>query len=175
MSTRLRQVKVCVRCGNNYRPWRADASFCSRKCKDLHSRRGKFLRCETCGQKFWHMPSTGVGRFCSIACVDLTKLIDQRKWSLSKYGYLWMGHIKHPMSNASGSLLQHWYVLYEASRNKQLILELRKMRATVHHRNGKRDDNEPSNLEIRLRGGHPNGVGITEAKLLLRAQGYTVA
>lgn len=48
------------------------------------------------------------------------------------------------------------------------------MGATLHHINGKRDDNSPSNLQLRWPGRHPAGW-TTEAMIKILEQiGYTV-
>ena len=44
----------------------------------------------------------------------------------------------------------------------------------VHHINGKKDDNRPENLEIRMRANHPNGIGESDMAKTLTGLGYTI-
>lgn len=48
----------------------------------------------------------------------------------------------------------------------------RNRRWTVHHINGKADDNRPTNLEWRRRAKHPHGIGLNDAIKILEANGY---
>ena len=101
--------------------------------------------------------------------------ISQRLWSPRKGGYQGMLKAEHPMSSKGKTLMRHWYVMYEATTNKPALIKLRQMRASIHHRNGNRSDNRLSNLDLRLPGNHPQGVGAKDAILLLKALGYQVA
>lgn len=65
-------------------------------------------------------------------------------------------------------------MLYNAASDKDAVVQLREIGATLHHKNGKRDDNRLENLEVRLPGRHPVGVAEEDAILVLRAKGYTV-
>ena len=139
----------------------------------------KFVRhCHNCKAKFHPWRRSKSNRFCSRRCFDLGRVltIDERTWSTSVDGYKIMTEAPpHPMLSPGRQLLQHWYVLYESSSDKDKLMELREQGATVHHRNGKRHDNRLRNLTIRLPSEHPKGTSEEDAILLLRALGYTVS
>ena len=46
---------------------------------------------------------------------------------------------------------------------------------TIHHINGKRNDNNVKNLEFRMKGKHPTGIGITDAIKILQINGYNAS
>lgn len=85
----------------------------------------------------------------------------EKRW-INNHGYVMVQRRDHPNSrNKSGSILEHRLVMSEKLG--------RPLRAdeNVHHINGERTDNRPSNLELWLRGQPP---GQRVADLLVWAQ-----
>lgn len=173
-------LRCCENCDKDFHG-RSAAKFCSHACVGESQRIRPVAKCETCGKRFQYVKSQRTGRFCSHRCWQDIKSrprlsIEERKWSKDPSGYLALHKVDHPMSSGkSRHLRQHWYVLYESSPNKSALVQLKDAGATIHHRNGKRDDNRIENLELRLRGQHPKGTGQEDAILLLKALGYTVS
>ena len=65
------------------------------------------------------------------------------------------GHIRY-RSGCFPLAFEHRIVYWQETDYDEKVLELLKSRkATVHHRNGIRDDNRPENLDLRLK--HPHG------------------
>lgn len=82
----------------------------------------------------------------------------------------------HPLASSTveGIVREHHLVVWQKSGYDPYILELLNDGAHVHHRNGKRDDNRSENLELRICGQHPRGVGESDMVRTLDALGYTV-
>lgn len=72
-----------------------------------------------------------------------------------KDGYVRVYWPEHPSANASGSVLEHRMVM-EAHLGRRLLRT-----ETVHHKNGQRDDNPISNLELWTKS-HPYGQRVTD-------------
>lgn len=63
----------------------------------------------------------------------------------------------HPGADKTGYLLEHRHVV------EQQIGRVLQSNERVHHKNGRRDDNRPENLELwRVKGKDPAGVRATD-------------
>lgn len=141
--------KPCVRCGVVFAPRAKRQAYCSEVCK-----RGS-ASCENCGKSFV-VGKKANGRFCCTRCFyDFTCPLG----TVSKHhsGYT---VIKVPQgtpgtlatgARAKNWMLHHRYVMQQVLGRALLPTE------HVHHKNGKRDDNRPENLELWKRS-HPQGV-----------------
>lgn len=175
-----RMTFICAVCGKEFTRSKSNAKYgnptwCSLKCMSIGMRKGEDRICEQCGKSFYAPPSDPQ-KYCGLDCkYEASRFsFDELKWSRTHEGYLRKSRCEHPLSNKSGTLLQHWWVVYEAADDKQAIIDLKKQKAIIHHRNGKRDDNRIENLELRLTGSHPRGVGEDEMVEFLHSIGYKV-
>lgn len=89
-----------------------------------------------------------------------------------KGGYLAMQRKGHPIADKHGRVLMHWWVMY--NHDPSFTVYAKKNRWTIHHKNGKRDDNARSNLEWRAPGQHARGLSFDDMIDALEAAGYTV-
>lgn len=88
-------------------------------------------------------------------------------------GYLSMVYPLHPLAT-NGRVYLHRWVIWQENGYSDKVLELLLNGAHVHHLNGKRDDNSPENLELRIDGRHPDGVGESDMVKTLAALGYKI-
>jgi hypothetical protein len=57
----------------------------------------------------------------------------------------------------------HWLVVYEHHPSgASFVVKLRQSGFTIHHKNGKRDDNRFDNLELRAPSRHPAGWSLEQ-------------
>ena len=132
-------------------------------------------KCEVCKSKI-----LGQGkRFCTLDCYYEYKNTIWRRneiiWHKDKDGYLrGSGGLSCPISDTRGRITQHWYNFAVAHDWANWIVEAHKMGASIHHKNGVRDDNRPENLELRMPGKHPRGWILEDIIEFLEAQGYKV-
>lgn len=113
------------------------------------------VACKSCGTKFWVTRSQrkvkGGGKFCSRECryAGSTAHKQRRTAQVTRHsaGYLLEFAPGHPRAS-HGRVLQHVLVA-EAMLGRPL-----NSGEEVHHRNGRRDDNQPWNLEVLRKGEH---------------------
>lgn len=117
--------------------------------------------------------NTWVGRFC-IQCNQfkqvrvsvLTHAYDTKQkasqrckecafpgWTITSNGYKQIRSTEHPMSTKDGYVLEHRLVMEEMLGRYLYPFE------TVHHKDGNRLNNDPSNLQLRT-GNHGAGVSL---------------
>lgn len=70
-------------------------------------------------------------------------------------GYIHLWKPEHPNANSDGCILEHRFVM------EQIIGRLLLPNETVHHKNGKRDDNRPENLEL-FASQHGKGQSVSD-------------
>jgi hypothetical protein len=130
--------------------------YCSFVCL-----RGGLAICEQCGAEF--SPSkNSAGRFCSTECHYESKVPTGSTYT-DPGGYVWEkvpkgtpGSGKTIQGNRERWMPQHRYVMQQMISRPLLDHE------SVHHRNGKRDDNRPENLELWKTKTHPYGVRVAD-------------
>lgn len=172
---RVRRIYICKECGDKFSSYPA-VDYC-KKCNIEKS------LCPICG-----VPVVGTKSkpriTCSFQCKQiwcssrrtakighhgLRKTGEPSNIKVENNGYILRYFPEHPMSTSRGYVLEHRMIM----ANK--IGRMLSSRESVHHVNGKKDDNRPENLEIRIRVNHPNGVGERDMVKTLQSLGYTIS
>lgn len=149
--------RACRYCGAIFKPARHKQMFCSPPCRDKgRSRRQpkpKPLRpCQQCGTEFealW----PGTARFCSKACRDTSLNVPVGSKRMNNTGYVLVRvQLDHPQASpkSNGWVLEHRLVMAD------LMGRPLRPHETVHHIDGNRTNNDPSNLQLR-QGKHGHG------------------
>lgn len=131
-----------------YRQPSSPQMYCSRACKDIASRVAVLLFvCEHCGSEFQVVPGLAkynANRFCSKACEGASRTqASLGKTYRTSDGYIVVFEPDHPCAQPStGRVMQHVKVVADTLGRPLQPNE------NVHHKNGKRDDNRPQNLEL---------------------------
>ena len=139
--------------------WGKDPMYCSMPCSDKGRRKDSDERnkgtCQLCGTEFYRSRKKGSGtiyreqKFCSHKCkhASLNKTAVDRfnrgeyGRHIKRHGYVW---ISVPAMNGQKKreMLEHRFIM-----ERKIGRKLRK-EETVHHIDGNRQNNDPSNLEL---------------------------
>ena len=111
-------VKKCDACGADFPVYKAGVRFCSRECSGLDLSSRQLGAANAAWKGGVHATRPSGG------------------------GYIKQMSKGHPFADAGGYVMQHRLVM-EAKLGRKLEAHER-----VHHKNGKRDDNRPENLEL---------------------------
>lgn len=140
-------TRVCEKCGTEYHPWKKNkpSKYCSRACAPAGRQPTRpDCKCEHCGVLFRPVNNFSQ-KYCSRKCYR-----DAGERFANKQGYA-VVYDKEHSTWPSGQVLEHRLVMAKKLGRKLEAHE------TVHHINGDKLDNSPSNLQIRT-GRHGKGV-----------------
>jgi hypothetical protein len=87
---------------------------------------------------------------------QLTPLGQRKGWYKSSAGYVYIWEPRHPNANKRGYVAEHTKVM------AQILGRPLSASEEVHHRNKRRDDNRPQNLELWTRGSQPPGARASD-------------
>ena len=157
--------QACLVCGKMFFPTHKGQKYCSRDCADVGRRKPMTTeKCPICGVAITYKP----GReriYCSRSCAMVgrmrtgavnrefgTKMVDVAGYVRIKVGTVYPGAYK------TGWMLEHHYVMQEH------LGRLLEKTDYVHHKNGNREDNSLSNLELCTAATHVPGVRVADVK-----------
>lgn len=183
-------IKACGACGKTFDATPPNPRYdkphvyCSKACRDIgrgqKSRRRLTKQCKHCGKTFeilrsWETRGKHTGQFCGQACwiayqqnngTHRTSPAGSGQPKINKQGYVvvyrpWFkfcveARNQGEISNyAKGKLLEHRMVMEEVLGRRLHVWE------SVHHKDGNRANNDPSNLELWTKP-QPTGVRLAD-------------
>lgn len=163
--------KACEGCGNSFRArirGQKPQRFCSRACQRAYWPKTEFT-CEWCSKVFIcdrrtaHVDRGVARRFCSHACKVESWQKDGKPWSgrreriVKVNGYVDVHCPEHPSVQNKP---------YKRVYEHRLVMETMLGRylhpwETVHHKDGNKQHNDPSNLELWIRA-QPTGIRLED-------------
>lgn len=150
-------MRICARCDQTFTPKRIDSFYCSNACRKSASALRSFNRhiagkpkvCIQCNSKY--TPTRAKQKYCSVTCSAESRrrfftipdcLEDPDRKIDKNIGYVRIYCPMHPEANTRGYVYEH-RVIAEETLGRRL-----KKGEVVHHKNRKRWDNCPKNLQV---------------------------
>lgn len=153
--SRIHKDRPCKCCKKLFHPG-ASAKYCSTSCANVGKRKPRYhLNCKRCGKKLRSLYRRP--KFCSRQCAYRHWVESGSAPGSKPDGSRQRGPGGYVVVKVSGKWkLEHRHVM-ERELGRSLTKKER-----VHHINGRRRDNRPSNLELWTRA-HPSGVRAADA------------
>lgn len=134
------------------------------------------IECDRCGKtqrRSYFAAKRAKKHYCCISCIRNVQMSQIPTFRQSSDGYFYFKKTGHPLANKGGDVYLHRLIYWQESGYDSKVRDLLNNGATVHHRNGKSDDNRPDNLELRI-SDHGQGIGEKDMVHTLTGLGYTV-
>lgn len=138
--------RVCRVCGKAFKAKYAQQTYCSVPCKNTAITKDKTCICAVCGKNF-ERPHGKTRAYCSRSCANKARADGMKMPTITLDARVVGDTVKstsgYLMVRMNGKkVMQHRLVM------EQVIGRPLTPGERVHHRNGKRDDNRPENLEL---------------------------
>lgn len=154
-SRRTNLPKPCQYCCVDFTPKWSKSKFCSRECADAGRARKTTVPTDTCLECHKPLTLNQIQRrqlTCGRSCAQKYRLSRRpRKERITVGGYIFVWSPGHPFANSKGRVAEHRLVM-----EKHLGRYLQR-HEQVHHKDGKRNNNDLSNLEL-WKHSQPSGV-----------------
>lgn len=145
------RARICPHCSEGYETRAPIQVYCSVRCRHAARVARTVRRCELCGSEYRGVDSRR--KFCTPACA----YEDARRYRAAaspnwkggrtltspKNGYVRVRCAGHPRTNPSNPYVLEHILIMEQQLGRYLAPNER-----IHHKNGRRDDNRPDNLEL---------------------------
>lgn len=155
---------VCRQCGQPFQPKMSVQKFCSPRCASDGLRKPRpHTHCVYCGSPINPKRQPQV-RFCSKTCFwksgavrrDVALPIGTRR--PYRGGYTWLKVPKGTPGTTQNWIPEHRYIM------QQILGRQLTTHEHVHHKNGRKQDNRPENLELwALASRQPHGIRVHDA------------